>query len=47
MYRNGVEIGRAPFARSVSGMHIYSALDGADAEGRRKWVRVDGAPAVE
>jgi hypothetical protein len=46
VYRNGIEIGRAPFARGVSGMHVYSALDGADAEGRRKWVRVDGAPAA-
>jgi hypothetical protein len=25
--------------RGVSGMHVYSAPDGADAEGRRKWVR--------
>ena len=47
VYRNGIEIGRAPFTRGVSGMHIYSALDGADAEGRRKWVRVDGAPAAK
>ena len=45
VYRNGAEIGRAPFAHSVRGMHVYSALDGADAEGKRKWVRVDGAPA--
>ena len=45
VYRNGAEIGRAPFASSVRGMHVYSALDGADGEGRRKWVRVDGAPA--
>jgi hypothetical protein len=47
VYRNGIEIGRAPFARGVSGMHVYSALDGADAEGKRKWVRVDGAPAAK
>ena len=46
IYRNGVEIGRAPFAGRVSGMHVYSALDGADSEGRRKWVRVDGRPAA-
>ena len=45
VYRNGAEIGCAPFANSVRGMHVYSALDGADAEGKRKWVRVDGAPA--
>ena len=46
IYRNGVEIGRAPFTSGVSGMHVYSALSGADAEGRRKWVRVDGKPAA-
>jgi hypothetical protein len=46
IYRNGVEIGRAGFAGSISGMHVYSALDGADAEGKRKWVRVDGAPVA-
>jgi hypothetical protein len=45
VYRNGVEIGRAPFGASLpKGQHVYSALDGADAEGRRKWVRVDGKP---
>ena len=27
-------------------MHVYSALDRADSEGKRKWVRVDGAPAA-
>ena len=47
VYRNGIEIGRAPFSRGMSGMHIYSALDGVDAEGKRKWVRVDGAPAAK
>jgi L,D-transpeptidase catalytic domain len=46
IYRNGVEIGRAPFKGRVGGMHVYSALDGADAEGRRKWVRVDGKPTA-
>ena len=45
VYRNGIEVGRAPFTRGVNGMHVYSALDGADAEGKRKWVRLDGAPA--
>jgi hypothetical protein len=40
-----VEIGRAPCAVPLpKGQHVYSALDGADAEGRRKWVRVDGKP---
>jgi hypothetical protein len=47
VYRNGVEIGRAPFAQAVTGMNVYSALEGADAEGKRKWVRVDGAPAAK
>jgi hypothetical protein len=43
VYRNGVEIGRARFAASLpGGQHVYSALDGADAQGRRKWLRVDG-----
>jgi hypothetical protein len=46
VYRNGVEIGRAPFNLRLGGMHVYSALAGGDAEGRRKWVRVDGAPAA-
>lgn len=47
VYRNGVEIGRAPLGNvGISGQHVYSALDGADAEGRRKWVRVDGKPAA-
>ena len=36
VYRNGVEIGRAPFKGRVRGMHVYSALTGTDAEGRRK-----------
>ena len=46
VYRNGVEIGRAPFTLSFPpGQHGSSALDGADAEGRRKWMRVDGKPA--
>lgn len=45
VYRSGVEIGRAPFAAPLpKGQHVYSALDGADAEGRRKWLRVDGKP---
>lgn len=44
IYRNGVEIGRAPFTATVTSMHIYSALDNANPDGRRRWVRVDGAP---
>jgi hypothetical protein len=45
VYRNGVEIGRVPFRASLpKGQHVYSALDGADTEGRRKWIRVDGKP---
>lgn len=45
VHRNGVEIGRAPFAAHLpKGQHVYSALDGVDAEGRHKWVRVDGKP---
>jgi len=44
VYRNGVEIGRAGFSAALKGMHVYSALATTDAEGHRKWVRVDGAP---
>jgi hypothetical protein len=45
VYRNGVEIGRTPFtARLPKGQHVYSAVDGADAAGRLKWIRVDGKP---
>lgn len=43
VYRGGVEIGRSPFELKLApGQHVYSALDGADAEGRHKWIRVDG-----
>jgi hypothetical protein len=46
VYRNGVEIGRVRFTASLPrGQYIYSALDGADAQGRRKWLRVDGKSA--
>lgn len=46
VYRGGVEIGRSGFEFKLSpGQHVYSALDGADAQGRRKWIRVDGRPA--
>lgn len=45
VYRNGVEIGRAPFTAPLpKGQHVYSALDDMDSEGRHKWVRVDGRP---
>jgi hypothetical protein len=39
VYRNGVEIGRAPVNRieRVSGSHVYSALASSDANGRREW----------
>ncbi len=47
VYRNGVEIGRTGFNARVNGMHVYSALTGANADGRRKWVRVDGKPAAD
>jgi hypothetical protein len=47
VYRNGVEIGRAPLAElTVQGQHVYSALNGMDEQGRRKWVRVDGKPTA-
>ncbi len=46
IYRNGEEIGRSPFELNLApGQHVYSALDGADEKGRRKWIRVDGRPA--
>ena len=40
VYRNGVEIGRAPVAglRGVKGSYVYSALADVDAEGRRDWL---------
>jgi hypothetical protein len=45
VYRNGVEIGRAILALlTVQGQHVYSAPDGTDEQGCRKWVRVDGKP---
>lgn len=46
VYRNGAEIGRAT-ARNVGikGLHVYSALDGKDEQGRGKWIRVDGKDA--
>ena len=40
VYRNGIEIGRAPVGglRGVAGSYVYSALADADAEGRRDWL---------
>ena len=42
VYRNGVEIGRAPVAglERLSGSYVYSALATADAAGRRDWISV-------
>ena len=39
VYRNGIEIGRAPVNRieQVSGSHVYSALASNDAQGQREW----------
>jgi hypothetical protein len=40
VYRNGVEIGRAPVGglERLSGSHVYSALATVDAVGRRDWI---------
>ncbi len=40
VYRNGVEIGRAPVAglRDFTGSYVYSALTKVDAAGRRDWL---------
>ena len=35
----------ADLRKRGSRLHVYGALDGAVADVRRKWVRVDGAPA--
>jgi hypothetical protein len=46
IYRNGVEIGRTAFRFKtgknirIRGSHVYSALDGLDTTGRRKWLAV-------
>jgi hypothetical protein len=42
VYRNGVEIGRAPVGglRGISGTHAYSALATVDSSGRRDWMSV-------
>ena len=40
VYRNGVEIGRAPVSgvERLSGSYVYSALASVDAAGRRDWI---------
>src|ERR1700736_6201540 len=40
VYRNGVEIGRAPVSgiERLSGSYVYSALGSVDASGRRDWI---------
>jgi L,D-transpeptidase catalytic domain len=40
VYRNGVEIGRAPVSgvERLSGSYVYSALGSVDASGRRDWM---------
>jgi hypothetical protein len=42
VYRNGVEIGRAPVggieAARLSGTYVYSALTTVDSAGRRDWI---------
>lgn len=43
VYRNGVEIGRAPMpnpSKQPFGSHVYSALSQVEPDGRRKWVEV-------
>src|ERR1700736_2098458 len=42
VYRNGVEIGRAPVGglERLSGSYVYSALATVDASGRRVWISV-------
>jgi hypothetical protein len=42
VYRNGVEIGRAPVSglERLSGSYVYSALATVDATGRRDWISV-------
>lgn len=42
VYRNGVEIGRAPVEgiQDISGTHAYSALATIDSSGRRNWLSI-------
>lgn len=45
VYRNGVEIGRAPVLglQDIAGTHAYSALATVDAHGRRDWLAIASA----
>ena len=49
IYRNGVEIGRAPVGglESVTGSHAFSALEKVDASGRRDWLSVTSIGGAE
>ena len=49
IYRNGVEIGRAPVGglEGVSGSHAFSALETVDAKGRRDWLSVTSVGGAE
>jgi hypothetical protein len=40
VYRNGIEIGRAPVSgiERLSGSYVYSALNSVDQSGRRDWI---------
>jgi hypothetical protein len=42
IYRNGVEIGRAPIRglKGISGSHAFSALATVDSSGRRDWLSI-------
>jgi hypothetical protein len=42
IYRNGVEIGRAPVVglRGISGSYAFSALETIDSKGRRDWLSI-------
>jgi hypothetical protein len=42
VYRNGIEIGRAPIGglERLSGSYVYSALTTVDASGRRDWISI-------
>jgi L,D-transpeptidase catalytic domain len=44
VYRNGVEIGRAPVSgvERLSGSYVYSALGSVDVAGRRDWISTAG-----
>jgi hypothetical protein len=51
IYRNGVEIGRAPIGRltGIRGSYAFSALATVDSSGRRDWLSIAsvGRPCVE